>query len=345
MRTRLGAAVLGALLLQSLCGLARAAPYPDRPITIIVTAATGGVTDVVARAFGQELGKAWGQPVVIENRGGAAHILGAQAVARAAPDGYTLLVAEAGTFVINPTIYPKGKLPYDEDTDFIPISGLVRINQALLADRALPAANTAELIALAKATPGQLTYGTAGIGSAPHMNIALFESMAGVKLTPVHYRGAIPALNDVIGGNINLMSISVGLALPALRAGQVKMIGIGSEQRLPQAPDIPTIAESGLPGYQAVTWFGLFGTAGTPPDIIVRLNAEVARIFGDKEFRARFLDSQMFESMAASPEAFAAYIKTERAKWSKVIRDGDIKFGMMRYSGGVPLAAKTSPAR
>jgi tripartite-type tricarboxylate transporter receptor subunit TctC len=320
MRTWFGAL----LLLQSLCGLAQAA-YPERPITIIVTAATGGVTDVVARAFGQELAKSWGQPVVIENRGGAAHILGAQAVARATPDGYTLLVGEAGTFVINPTIYPKGKLPYDEDTDLIPISGLVRINQALLADRALPVANAAELIALAKAKPGQLTFGTAGIGSAPHMNIELFESMAGVKFTPVHYRGAAPALNDLIGGSINLMSISVSLALPAFRAGQVKMIGIGSEQRLPQAPDIPTIAESGLPGYQAVTWFGLFGTAGTPPDVIAKLNAEVTRIFADKEFRTRFLDTQMFEPMPASPQAFADYIKTERAKWSKVIHDGDIK--------------------
>ena len=312
------------LLLQSLCGLAQAA-YPDRPITIIVTAASGGVTDVVARAFGQELSKAWGQPVVIENRGGAAHILGAQAVAKANPDGYTLMVAEAGTFVINPSIYPKGKLPYDEDADFIPISGLVRINQALLADRALPAANTAELIALAKAKPGELTYGTAGIGSAPHMNVELFESMAGVKFTPVHYRGAVPALNDLIGGSINLMSISVSLALPAYRADRVKIIGIGSEHRLPQAPDIPTIAESGLPGYQAVTWFGLFGTAGTPPDIIMKLNAEVARVFNDQEFRARFLDAQMFEAMAATPEAFAGYIKAERAKWAKVIRDGNIK--------------------
>ncbi len=317
---------LGALiLLPLLTGASVAQTYPDRPITIIVTAASGGVTDVVARAFGQELSKAWGQPVVIENRGGAAHILGAQAVAKATPDGYTLMVAEAGTFTINPTIYPPGKLPYDTNKDFIPISGLVRINQALLADRAMPAANAAELIALAKQKPGQFTYGTAGIGSAPHMNIELFESMAGVKFVPVHYRGAAPAMNDLRSGSINLMSVSVSLALPAFRAGEVKILGIGSAKRLPQAPDIPTVSESGLPGYQAVTWFGLFGTAGTPPDIIAKLNAEVQKIFGDPEFHKRFLDSQMFELMAGPSDAFAAYIKTEQAKWSKVIHDGNIK--------------------
>jgi tripartite-type tricarboxylate transporter receptor subunit TctC len=314
------------LLLQYLGGMtaAQAASYPDRPITIIVTAAAGGVTDVVARAFGQELSKAWGQPVIIENRGGAAHILGAQAVAKADPDGYTLMVGEAGTFVINPTVYPAGKLPYDADKDFVPISGLVRINQALIADKSLPAANAAELIALAKQKPGQLTYGTAGIGSAPHMNMALFESMAGVKLVPVHYRGAAPALNDLSSGSINLMSVSVSLALPASNAGRVRMLGIGSEKRLPQLPDIPTVAETGLPGYQAVTWFGLFGPASLPRDIVAKLNAEVGRIFSDPAFRARFMDSQMFESMPGPPQAFADYIKAEREKWAKVIHEANI---------------------
>jgi tripartite-type tricarboxylate transporter receptor subunit TctC len=298
--------------------------YPDRPITLIVTAAPGGVTDVAARAVGQELSKAWGQPVVVENRGGAAHILGAQSVAKADPDGYTLMVGEAGTFTINPTIYPPGKLPYDTDKDFIPISGLVRINQALIADNALPANNAAELIALAKQKPRTLTYGTAGIGSAPHMNMALFENMAGVELQAVHYRGAAPALNDLAGGSINLMSVSVSLSLPAFRSGRVKMIGIGSEKRIPQAPDIPTVAESGLPGYQAVTWFGLFGPAKLPHDIVMKLNTEVAKIFADPDFRAHFLEPQMFEAMPGSPEDFAAYIQAERAKWAKVIHAANI---------------------
>ena len=283
-----------------------------------------GVTDVAARAVGQELSKAWGQPVIVENRGGAAHILGAQSVAKADPDGYTLMVGEAGTFTINPTVYPPGKLPYDTDRDFVPISGLVRINQALIADNNLPAANAAELIALAKQKPGQLTYGTAGIGSAPHMNMALFESMAGVKLQAVHYRGAAPALNDLAGGSINLMSVSVSLALPAFRGGRVKMLGIGSDKRLALASDIPTVAESGLLGYQAVTWFGLFGPAKLPPDIVGKLNAQVAKIFADADFRGHFLEPQMFEAMPGSPQEFAAYIQSERAKWAKVIHDANI---------------------
>jgi tripartite-type tricarboxylate transporter receptor subunit TctC len=315
------------ILVPFLCGAVagQAASYPQRPITFIVTAAAGGVTDVVARALGQELSKAWGQPVIVENRGGAGHMLGAQAVARAEPDGYTLMIAESGAFVINPLVYPKGRLPYDTETDFIPISGLVRINQALLADRSLPATNVTELIELAKETPGRLTYGTAGVGSAPHMNMALFESMAGVKLVAVHYRGALPALNDLRGGTINLMSVSVSLALPAYRAGEIKILGIGSPKRLPQVPDIPTVSESGLPGYQAVAWFGMFGPAGMPHDLVLQLNAEVQKIFSDPEFRARFLDPQMYESMPGSPPDFAAYIKAEQAKWSKVIRDGNIK--------------------
>jgi tripartite-type tricarboxylate transporter receptor subunit TctC len=315
------------LVVPLLCGaaFAQSASYPQRPITIIVTAAAGGVTDVTARALGQGLTKDWGQPVIIENRGGAAHILGAQTVAKADPDGYTLMVAEAGTFTINPIIYPEGKLPYDTNTAFVPISGLVRINQALLAKRTLPVANAAALIALAKKEPGKLTFGTAGIGSAPHMNIALFENMAGVKFTPVHYRGAIPALNDLRSGTIDLMSVSVSLALPAARAGQVKMLGIGSDKRLAQAPDIPTVAESGLPGYQAVTWFGLFGPAAMPHDLVTKLNAETQRVFGDPDFRKRFLDPQMFESMPGSAQDFAGFIKTEQAKWAKVIREGHIK--------------------
>jgi tripartite-type tricarboxylate transporter receptor subunit TctC len=319
MTKRLGALIL----LLSLAGAAaaQAQSYPTRTITLTVTAAAGGVTDVVARALGQRLAQAWGQQVVIENKGGAAHVVGAQSVAKAAPDGYSLLVAEAGTFTINPTLYGNGKLPYDEEKDFIPITSIVRINQALLGHPSLPANNVRELIELARKTPGELTYGTAGIGSAPHMNMVLFESLAGVKLVPVHYRGAAPALSDVIAGHVNLMSVSVSLALPPFRTGQIKIFGIGSAKRLPLAPDIPTVAENGLPGYEATTWFGLFATAGTPPAIVTKINAEVAEILADPQFREKFLAPQMFEPMASSPEEFADYIKAERRKWAKVIRE------------------------
>jgi tripartite-type tricarboxylate transporter receptor subunit TctC len=319
MTKRLGALIL----LLSLVGAAtaQAQSYPARTITLTVTAAAGGVTDVVARALGERLSQTWGQQVVIENKGGAAHVVGAQSVAKAAPDGYSLLVAEAGTFTVNPTLYGKGKLPYDEEKDFIPITGIVRINQALLGHPSLAANNVRELIELARKKPGELTYGTAGIGSAPHMNIVLFESMAGVKLVAVHYRGAAPALTDVIAGHVNLMSVSVSLALPPFRTGKIKIFGIGSGKRLSLAPDIPTVAESGLPDYEATTWFGLFATAGTPREIVTKINAEVAKILADPQFREKFLAPQMFEPMASSPEEFADYIKAQTRKWAKVIRE------------------------
>jgi tripartite-type tricarboxylate transporter receptor subunit TctC len=314
---------LALILLTWLCGLhlTAAEPYPARPITITVTAAPGGVTDVVARAVGQQLSERWAQQVVIENKGGAAHVLGAQAVAKATPDGYSLLAADSGAFVINPTLYGAGKLPYDAEKDFAPITGLVRIHQALLGHSSLPANNVRELIAFARSKPGELTYGTAGIGSALHMNMLLFESMAGLKLLPVHYRGATPALADVIAGHVNLLSVSVSLAVPPFRAGQVKIFGIGSRERLERVADIPTVAESGLPGFEANAWFGLFTTAGTPHDIVMKINGEVTKLLADAQFRERFLAPQMFESMASSPEEFADYIRRETQKWGKLIHE------------------------
>ncbi len=256
--------------------------YPDRPITLIITAAPGGVTDVSGRALAQALTKAWGQQVIVENKGGGAHVIGAATVAKAAPDGYTLLVGESGPFAVNPSLLPNEKVPYDVDKDFMPITGLVRIYQALLADKSLPVSNAADLIALAKQKPGQLTFGTAGVGSALHMNMELFDNMAGIKMLPIHYRGATPALNDLIGGSINTMIVSVASGLPAFRAGQIKMLGVGAPKRMPLVPDVPTVAESGLPGYEANAWFGLFAPAGTPRDIVMKLDTEVIRIFNDQ---------------------------------------------------------------
>jgi tripartite-type tricarboxylate transporter receptor subunit TctC len=316
---------LGALTLSVCIVGTAAAQFPNRPITLVVTSVPGGVTDVTGRALAEELTKAWGQPVIVENKGGAAHIIGAQAVARSAPDGYTLLVGESGTFAVNPTLIPKDKIPYDAEKDFVPITGLVRIYQSLLAAESLPVNNAAELIVLAKQKPDQLTYGTAGVGTALHMNGALFANMAGITLVPVHYRGATPALNDLIGGSINAMIVSVSLGLPAYRAGQLKMLGVGAPKRMPLVADVPTIAESGLPGYQATGWFGLFAPAGTPDDVVMKIDKEVIRIFNNPAFRERFLDPQMFESMAGPPNDFAAFVKTERAKWARLIAETGIK--------------------
>jgi tripartite-type tricarboxylate transporter receptor subunit TctC len=315
---------LGALLgLGGLCAatVVNAQPYPARPVTIVVTAAAGGLTDIVARAVGQQLSENWGKPVVIENKGGAGHNIGAASVAKAAPDGYTVMVSESGTLVSNPYLYAKGSLPYDAETDFAPVSGLASYTQALVTHPSLPARTVADLIALAKRQPGEISFGTAGIGSAPHMNIELLENMAGIRLVPVHYRGAAPALTDLLGGHIKLMSVSMTLSLEPARAGRITMLGVGSRARLPAAPEVPTIAETGLPGYEAVSWVGLFTAGGTPRDVVLKINTDVQHILADPAFRARFLSPQMLDPMTGSPDAFAADIKSETQKWAKVIRE------------------------
>jgi len=323
MSYRLSALFCGACLY--LAGAAHAQNYPTRTITIVVTAAAGGVTDVVARAIGQRLSEAWGQQVIIENRGGGAHILGAQAVANAAPDGHTLMVAEAGTFVINPTLYPRDKVPFDPDKAFAPITGLVRIHHAMVTTPSFPPQSVAEVIAQAKAKPDSITYGTAGRGSGPHVNIERLQNVAGIKLVPVHYRGATPALSDVMGGHTNMMLISVSSALPNFRAGQVKMLGIGSPKRLTEVSDVPTIAESGnLPGFLAGTWFGMATTGGTPTAVVQKIHAEVLKIVDDPAFRERFLAKQLYEPMTSSIPEFEAYIQTELKNWAKVIREQNL---------------------
>jgi tripartite-type tricarboxylate transporter receptor subunit TctC len=300
---------------------AQAQPYPSKMITIVVTAAAGGVSDVVARAIGQRLSEVWGQQVVIDNKGGGAHIIGAQMVAKAPPDGHTLLVAEAGTFVLNPTLYAKEKLSYDTEKDIAPITGLVRINQAIIANNGLAANNIRELLDLVKKKPGEITYGTAGVGSAPHMNMIKFENMAQVKLQAVHYRGAAPAINDIMAGHINLMSVSLSLVVQPSEEKKLKVLAVGSAKHVPQLPNAPTVAESGVPDYEAGTWFGLATTGGTPRDVVMKINAEVQKILADPAFQQRFMAPQMFESMASSPEEFDRYIKSEVPRWAKVIRE------------------------
>jgi tripartite-type tricarboxylate transporter receptor subunit TctC len=304
---------------------APAQSFPSRQVTIFVTATPGGVTDVVARAIGQRLSERWGKPVVIENRGGGGRNVAGGIVAKAAPDGHTLLITEAGLLVINPALYGKDKLSYDAEKDLIPITGLIRINQALVVNPSLPAASMRELLDLAKRKPGAITYATAGVGSAPHLNVALLEHLAGVQFVPVHYRGATLAMNDVIAGHVNMMTISISLALGPTQAGHLKMLGIGGRKRLPLFPDVPTLAEAtGFPAYDAGTWFGLLAPAGTPRETVMQINAEVAKVLADPAFRERFLDPQMFEPITSSPEEFAEYIRAESQKWSALIRDAKL---------------------
>jgi tripartite-type tricarboxylate transporter receptor subunit TctC len=285
--------------------------------------APGGITDIVARGLAQRLTEAWGQQVVVENKPGGTGQVGAEAVAKAAPDGYTLLVTADATFITNPHFYSK--LAYDALNDFAPITGLGISPQALIVNPALPVRTLSDLFDLARKKPGEINYGTFGIGSSGHLNIILLEGMTGTRFTPVHYRGAAPAVTDVIGGHIQMMIVSIGLVAQPWQSGQLKVLGFGSTTRLPQYPDVPTLAESGLPGYEAGSWYGLAAPKGTPRNIIDKLNAETQRIFNDPVFRDKFLAPSFIFSIVSSPEAFAERIRSESAKWGKVIRDAGVK--------------------
>lgn len=298
--------------------------YPNRTVTIVVTSAPGGLTDVLTRAVGQRLSQIWGQGVVVENKGGGGHTFAAAAVRSAPPDGYTLLATETGMFTMQPFLHAKGKLNYDPVHDFVPVAGYASIPMALLVSPTIPVKSVGELIALGKEKPGTLSYGTAGLGTAPHMGALLFESMAGLKLTPIHYRGASPALNDVIAGHINMITMGPSIALPTVKAGKLNMLGFGSLKRMPQFPDVPAIAET-VPGYDASVSFGLFAPSGTPAHIVTKINGDVQKIIGDAEFRTRFLEPQVVQPLPGPRDAFSAYLQAEAAKWSKVISEAQIR--------------------
>ena len=312
-----------ALWLSAASVIAHGESYPNKAVTLVVTAAPGGVTDVLARTLGQRLGKIWGQQVVVENKPGASNQIGATFVANSAPDGYTMLVSPEATFVINPWLYRN--LPYDPVKDFVPITGLISISQALITNPSVPVQDMKGLIEFAKKRPGELNYGTFGVGSTGHLNMEMLQIATGTKLVAVHYKGATPALTDVIAGHIQMMFISTSSAIQPSEAGRVKLLAVGSSKRLARLPDIPTAAEAGLPDFEAVSWFGLFAPRDTPRDIVVQVNADVRRVFGDAEFREKFLATNMFESMTSSPEQFSAFIKSDAQKWRNVISAAKVR--------------------
>jgi tripartite-type tricarboxylate transporter receptor subunit TctC len=312
-----------ALGCAALCATsAEAQPYPSKPVHVVVAYPAGGATDVIARAVSQRLSEVWGQQIIIENKGGAGTQIGAEYVAKSDPDGYMLLATADATFAVNPSLY--GKLSYDVK-QFTPITGLGIVNQVLVLHPGVPIASVRDLIAQAKARPGALNYGTIGVGSSGHLNMVLFEGMAGVNLTPVHYRGGAPVLTDLLGGHIPMAFLSLTLTAQPLKAGQLKALGVGSGERSAQFPEVPTIAEAGVPGFDAVTWFGLFAPRGTPPEIVAKINADVQRVLADAAFQEKFLAPNAFEPIKGSPEQFAEFVAWEAAKWSKVVKDAKLK--------------------
>ncbi len=300
---------------------AHAQGFPSKPITIVVPAPPGGVTDVLARTLGKHMNQDWGVTPVVENRGGANNQVAAEYVMHQPADGYTLMIGPEVTFTANPALFPF--LRYSLK-DFTPISGLATIYHGLILNPSVPVNSVAELIALGKSKPGTLNYGTFGVGSTGHLNMELLESMTGAKFTPIHYKGAAPAMLDVIAGNIPMMLISVGNAVEQSKAGKVKFIADGAPARMKLLPDVPTIAET-VPGYTAASWFGLFGPAGMPADVVAKISAEVRATFSDPEVVKNVLNPQYFESIAGTPEELAARINAEEPRFHKVISDAHIK--------------------
>jgi tripartite-type tricarboxylate transporter receptor subunit TctC len=296
--------------------------YPSKPIRWIVTYPPGGPTDVVARAVGARLTAAWGQQVVIDNRAGAGGVIGSELAAKSAPDGYTLLFGTSAGLSINPVL--SSKLPYDPVRDFAPVSLLVINPQILVANNALPVNSVRDLIALAKAKPGQLNYASVGQGSPNQLGMELLKSLTGVDLLHVPYKGTGPAITDLLAGQVQVMFNSMPSVLPLVTSGKLKGLAVGSAQRSPAAPDIPTVAEAGVPGFEYVTWYGMFAPAQTPKNIVTRLNAEVVKILAEPEMAQR-LASQGAEPRSSTPDELLKFMRDESGRWKKVIRSAGIK--------------------
>ncbi|MBI4189840.1 MAG: tripartite tricarboxylate transporter substrate binding protein [Betaproteobacteria bacterium] len=310
-----------ALFLLALVPPLFAQQYPVKPIRLVVGFAAGGATDVVARLIGQKLTEKLGQPVVVENRPGAGGNIAAELVAKSASDGYTLLVP-AFAHVVNPALYAK--LPFDTVKDFAPVTLFASAANILAVHPSVPVRSVKEFIALAKARPGELTYGAGGNGTASHLAGELLNSMAGIKVANIQYKGSAPASVDLLGGHISAAFPGVGIAMPHVRSGRLRALGIASLKRSTMMPEVPTISEAGVPGFEVISWYGLLAPAGTPSDIVQRLNSEVTRSLHEPDAIER-LRVVGFDAVTTSPAEFGAFITREIAKWTKVVRAAGVR--------------------
>ena len=312
-----------AALLVGFSQQAAFAQYPTKPVHIVVPYPPGGAVDAFARVLSQQLSDVWRQQVVVDNRPGGSTMIGAEQVAKSPPDGYTLLLSAELTFVTVPHLYEK--MPYDPLKDFAPITALVSATQALVANPSLPAKTVKDIVALAKAKPGELSYGSFGIGSTGHLNMEVLQGMTGVRFNHIPYSGAGPAMNDVIGGHINFMFAALSIVKGNVQAGKLRMVGVGSDHRSREFPDVPTISESGVPGFEAKSWFGLVAPAGTPANIIRKINGDVTKVISDPAFAEKYLAAQGLEPIVGPSEQFVTFIRDETVKWGKVVKDANIK--------------------
>jgi tripartite-type tricarboxylate transporter receptor subunit TctC len=303
-------------------GAASGAAYPTKPVRLIVPFSPGGSTDVTARILAQKLSDAWRQQVVVDNRAGAGGNIGAEAVARAAPDGYTLLLATTGVMSINHRLYRN--LPFDALKDFAPVTQIGGLPLILIVHPSLPVRTVKDLVAVAKARPGQLSYASSGVGSATHMTAELFRMMAGVDIVHIPYKGSGQAMADLIGGQVGVAFDQITSSLPQVQSGKLRALAVTSAKRFPSVPDLPSVAEAGIPGYESVSWNGIAAPAATPREIVNRIQQEVARALQAPDIKERFFKDGI-EPVGSTPDAFAAHIRSERAKWEKVVERAGIK--------------------
>ena len=311
--SRLVALALALLAAQG--GAAFAQGYPAKPIRLVVPFAAGGPTDVYARSVGQEMGKVLGQPVLVENRPGSGGNVGADVVAKSAPDGYNIVLGAVGAFAVNMTLYPK--MPYDVMRDFAPVSMMVVVPMMLVVNNGVAVKTPKDLVELAKARPGKLSYGSAGNGTSVHMSAEMFKSMTGTDMVHVPYKGVAPAMTDLISGQIQLIFSDATSAIPQVKAGKIRAVAV--TKPVEATPEVPTFAQSGFPSYDPTVWYGVFAPAGTPRDVVQKLNAGIHKALQVPEVRERLLGLGA-QPAANSPEEFAEFVRAEIPRWGKVVK-------------------------
>ena len=314
--------VTGMLAVASSLAYAQSAVYPNKPVRWVVPFPPGGSADIMGRMIGQDLARALGQQVVIENRAGASAIVGSEYVAKSPADGYTLLQANVSQMTIHPSLYPR--LPYDPLKDFAPVTVLGIVTSVMVTTPSLPVASVRDLVALAKKRPGQLNFTSSGAGSSTHLTGELLKQRAGIAMTHINYKGSGPALTDVMAGFVEIMFENLPSALPFINANKLKVLAVTGKDRSPVLKSVPTLAESGFPGFDMVSWQALVAPAGTPRAVVDRLNAEVAKVLKTPEMKEK-MTGLGTDIVANSPEQFAQYLREETAKWSKIVRDAGIK--------------------
>jgi tripartite-type tricarboxylate transporter receptor subunit TctC len=296
--------------------------WPSRAVRIVVPFGPGGSADFVGRLLGQRLTETLGQPVIVENRPGAGAMLGNEVVAKSPPDGYTLTIGTLGPFAVNQSLFRK--VPYDSQRDFAPITLTGASSHVLVVHPSMPVKSMPDLIVLAKQRPGQMTFASSGIGNATHLTGELFKSMAGLDVVHVPYKGGGAAVADLIGGHVAFSFASMPSAMPHVRAGRLRALAVAPAQRVSTAPELPTVAESGLPGFSSEDWQGVLAPAKTPQDIVMRLNGEIHKVLGAPEVREK-LDTQGFQVRLSTPQQFAELIRSESAKWAKIVKEANIR--------------------